>query len=170
MINFHPRYCMYSADFSDFCCYYSQVTTHNICSCYTPTRDNLKMTRGTCGSDAICSRGSIQAIRPSQSPRPFSKWQTRLINNRWQEWKEGAVWVMVRVRCYGAKLVMQPYWMSAEMSSLATVMMKYQNLLKYLWRMPPPLVRPTMLYLSEQENKQLTSRAWHNALPQKMEK
>lgn len=64
---------------------------------------------------------------------------------------------------------MQLYWMSAEMSSPAMVMMKYQNLLRYLWRMPPPLLWPTMLYLSKQENKQLTSRAWHNVLPKKGE-
>lgn len=100
-------------------------------------------------------------------PRPFSKWQTRLINNRWQKGKEGAVWVTVSACCCGAKLIMQPYWMSAEMSSPAMVMMKYQNLLRYLWRMPPPSLWPTMPYLSKQENKRLTSWAWHNVARKK---
>lgn len=131
-------------------------------STVTVAKHKMKVARET----GVWSRGSIQAISPLESPPLFSKWQTCLINNRWQEGKEGAVWVMAWSQCCGAKLIMQPYSMSAEMSSPAMVMMKYRNMLRYLWRMPPPppSSRPTM---PEQDNKQLTSRAWYNVLPKK---
>lgn len=83
-----------------------------------------------------------------------------VLNNCSDDSRKGrqSIWIAMGWSC-GRGVAIRQYWMRAEMSYAAEVMTKYQNLLRYLWRMPKRLL-PSTAPSWKQENKQLLG--WHN--------
>lgn len=83
-----------------------------------------------------------------------------VLNNCSDDSRKGrwSIWITTGWYC-STGVTTRQYWMRAEMSYAAEVMTKYQNLLRYLRRMPKQLLASAAPSW-KQENKQLLG--WHN--------